>query len=153
MELGLTITVVNASDNCAPVVGATVSIWQCDAAGSYSQYGTESNESFLRGIQTTDADGQVRFITVYPGWYRGRATHIHVEAFVDGRSLHVSQIAFPEAVSAAVHTSGVYAARGESPTRNATDSVFRDSTSQQTATLTGDPNRGYQATFQFGVAV
>ena len=152
-ELALTITVVSAGGNCAPMVGAAISIWHCDAAGSYSQYGTDRNESFLRGVQTTDAGGQVRFTTVYPGWYQGRAPHIHLEAFVDGRSLNVTQIAFPDEVSAAVHTSGVYAARGESPTRNAADSVFRDSVAQQTATLTGDPDRGYHATFQLGVAV
>ncbi len=152
VELALTITVVDADDDCAPVPSATVSIWQCDASGDYSQYGTERNESYLRGIQTTDADGQARFTTIYPGWYQGRATHIHVEAFVDGRSASVSQIAFPDEISAAVHRSGVYAERGENPTRNATDSVFRDGVSQQTAILTGDPDRGYQAAFQLAVS-
>lgn len=151
-ELALTITVVDAGDDCAPVPEATVSIWQCDAAGGYSQYGTETDEAYLRGVQTTDADGRARFTTVYPGWYPGRATHIHVEAFVDGRSVSVSQIAFPDEVSSAVHVSGVYAARGENPTRNTTDAIFRDGISQQTATLTGDPERGFEGTFQLAVA-
>ena len=54
-------------------------IWQCDAAGSYSQYGTQTAQTYLRGIQTTDSSGQVTFTTIYPGWYAGRATHIHVD--------------------------------------------------------------------------
>ena len=152
-ELALTITVVEAGNDCAPVPGATVSIWQCDADGDYSQYGAERDESYLRGIQTTDADGQALFTTVYPGWYPGRATHIHVEAFVGGHSVSVSQIAFPDEVSAAVHTVGAYAARGENPTRNATDSLFRDGVSQQTATVTGDPDGSFQATFQLAVTL
>ena len=153
VELALTISVVGAGEDCAPVPDATVSIWQCNAAGDYSQYGAERNESYLRGIQTTNAEGQALFTTVYPGWYPGRATHIHVETFLDGRSVSVSQIAFPEEVSAAVHGSGEYAARGANPTRNATDSIFRDGVSQQTITLTGDPERGFQGAFQLVVAL
>ena len=36
------------------------------------------------------------FTTVYPGWYQGRATHIHVEVTRNGQSLKVTQIAFPD---------------------------------------------------------
>ena len=38
-----------------------------------------ASQTFLRGIQTTNANGEVVFTTIYPGWYQGRATHIHVE--------------------------------------------------------------------------
>jgi protocatechuate 3,4-dioxygenase beta subunit len=68
--LTLTISVVNASANCGPVVNVQVEIWQCDAAGNYSEYGSESGQTYLRGIQTTDAAGQVMFTTVYPGCIR-----------------------------------------------------------------------------------
>ena len=86
---------MNANSACAPVAGASVEIWQCDVAGEYSH--TESRtQTFLRGIQTTNASGQVNFVTVYPGWYQGRATHIHVEVTANGRSAKVTQIAFPE---------------------------------------------------------
>ena len=60
-----------------PVSGANVEIWQCDATGNYSEYGSRTTQTYLRGIQTTDARGQVNFTTVYPGWYQGRATHPH----------------------------------------------------------------------------
>mgnify|MGYP003336395993 FL=1 len=77
--LSLTIKVVNANANCANVTGAQVEIWQCDAAGNYSQYGSQVGQTYLRGIQTSNAFGEVNFTTIYPGWYQGRATHIHVE--------------------------------------------------------------------------
>jgi len=95
-QLDLAITVVNTATSCAPLAGVNVEIWQCDATGNYSQYGSERTQTYLRGIQTTDANGQVRFTTVYPGWYQGRATHIHVEVTRNGQSLKVTQIAFPD---------------------------------------------------------
>src|SRR4030095_2511853 len=60
---------------CAPLAGAIVDIWHCDADGVYS--GTRGSERFLRGYQVSDANGRVRFVTIYPGWYSGRAVHIH----------------------------------------------------------------------------
>src|SRR5262245_15540980 len=104
--LALTVKVVNASSACSPVGGANVEIWHVDAAGDYSQYGTQSRATFLRGIQTTNANGEVVFTTIYPGWYQGRATHIHVEVSTGGVSRKVSQIAFPETVNNTVHRSG-----------------------------------------------
>lgn len=151
--LALTIRVVNAASGCAPVAGANVEIWHVDAAGDYSQYGTQATQTFLRGIQTTDAAGEVLFTTVYPGWYQGRATHIHVEVTVGGRSVKVTQIAFAEAISRAVHTSGVYAARGTNPTSNAADGIFADSLSAELVTPAGSVSGGYTATFQVGIAV
>ena len=144
--LDLTITVVSSADDCSPVSGVEVSIWQCDADGDYSQYGSEQNESFLRGALTTDAEGKVRFITVYPGWYQGRATHIHVEASLEGRTLGTSQIAFPDDVSAVVHATGAYARRGRNPTTNE-----RDGVSLQLAAVVGDPTAGYRGDFRFAV--
>ncbi len=115
--LTLAVRVVNVNAACAPVSGADVEIWQCDAAGDYSQYGSQTNATLLRGIQTTNAAGEVTFTTIYPGWYQGRATHIHVEVTMASRSVKVTQIAFPDATSDAVHTQGVYASRGTNPTR------------------------------------
>jgi len=153
----LTLTVVNANNNCAAVPNAIVDIWQCDADGRYSQYSQPgfngTGQTFLRGIQTTDSSGRVTFTTIYPGWYQGRATHIHVEVTVDGRSVKVTQIAFPETVTAAVYASGVYAAKGQNPTSNAGDMVFSDSLSSELATVTGDPASGYNATFTVGVSL
>jgi len=155
--VALTLTVVNVNSGCTPVADAVVDIWQCDAEGHYSQYNQPgfngTAQTFLRGIQATDSRGQVTFTTVYPGWYAGRATHIHVEVSVNGRSVKVTQIAFPDTVNAEVYRSGVYAARGQNPTSNAGDMVFADSLSSELATVSGSPTGGYAATFTVGIAV
>jgi protocatechuate 3,4-dioxygenase beta subunit len=150
--LTLTIKVVNAGSACAPVAGANVEIWHVDAAGDYSQYGTQRGATFLRGIQTTNAAGEVVFTTIYPGWYQGRATHIHVEVTVGGVSRQVTQIAFPESVNANVHRSGAYASRGTNPISNTQDGIFADSLASEIVTPVGDPATGYSVTFQVGLA-
>lgn len=149
--LTLTITVVN-TNNCSPVANANVEIWQCDAAGNYSQYGTQQSATYLRGIQTTNANGEVTFTTVYPGWYQGRATHIHVEVVRNGSSVKVTQIAFPESTNAAVYGTAVYASRGANPTSNARDNIFADSLDSELATVSGDPANGLTATFRVSIA-
>ena len=152
--LTLAITVVNTNAACAAVSGAVVDIWQCDADGNYSQYGSERNLTYLRGLQTTDSSGKVTFVTIYPGWYQGRATHIHVEVTLSGRSVKVTQIAFPEDVTAAVYRTGVYASSGQNPTTNARDGIFADGVTNELITITGgDPTSGYTASFQVGVAL
>ena len=95
--------------------GANVEIWHVDAAGNYSQYGTQTTQTYLRGIQTTNSNGEVTFTTIYPGWYQGRATHIHLEVTINGRSVKVTQIAFPESVNNAVHASGGLRVAGLEP--------------------------------------
>lgn len=151
--LALTIRVVDVNAGCAPIPNASVGIWQVDAAGNYSGYGSQAGQTFLRGIQTTGASGEVVFTTVYPGWYPGRATHIHAEVTVGGVSRKITQIAFPESVSSAVHTSGVYASRGVNPTSNAQDGIFADSLAAELVTPTGSPSAGYAAAFRIGIAV
>ena len=84
------------------------------------------------------------FVTVYPGWYQGRATHIHVEVTANGRSVKVTQIAFPEDVNAEVYRSGVYASRGLNPTSNTSDGIFADSLSQELATVSGNTDQRLQ---------
>jgi protocatechuate 3,4-dioxygenase beta subunit len=154
LPLTLTITVVNTNSACGPVAGAVVDIWQCDADGNYSQYGSERNLTYLRGLQTTDATGRVTFVTIYPGWYQGRATHIHVEVTMNGRSVKVTQIAFPEDVTAQVYRTGVYASSGQNPTTNARDNVFSDGVANELITITGgDATSGYTSTFQVGIAL
>jgi protocatechuate 3,4-dioxygenase beta subunit len=157
LSLTLAITVVNARASCRPVAGATVDVWHCDALGRYSEYAQPGYDgrgaTFLRGLQKTDADGKATFVTVYPGWYPGRATHIHVEVTKDGRTSKVTQIAFPEDANAAVYGTGVYAARGSNPTSNARDGLFADSLDAQIAALNGSPVSGYTAAFQLGIAL
>jgi protocatechuate 3,4-dioxygenase beta subunit len=152
-RLALTIRVVNVNGSCAAVAGANVEIWHVDVAGNYSQYGTQASETYLRGIQTTNGNGEVVFTTIYPGWYAGRATHIHVEVTVGGRSVKATQIAFPESVNATVYQSGAYAARGRNPIANASDGIFADSLASELVTPTGDPAGGYSVAFQVAVAI
>ena len=150
--LQLTISVVNVAAACAPLSNVAVEIWQCDVAGNYSQYGSQTARTYLRGIQTTNGAGEVVFTTLYPGWYQGRATHIHVEVASAGRSLKVTQMAFPEDISAIVHTQGAYASRGVNRTTNLGDGIFADSLASEMATVAGSPATGMTATFRVGVS-
>src|SRR4029079_18908518 len=94
----------------------------CDASGNYSEYSQPgydgTGKTFLRGLQTADANGQVTFTTIYPGWYAGRATHIHFEVFRGSSLVKTTQIAFPEDVTRAVYATSVYASKGQSSTTN-----------------------------------
>jgi protocatechuate 3,4-dioxygenase beta subunit len=110
-------------------------------------------QTYLRGIQTTDANGEVTFTTIYPGWYQGRATHIHVEVTIGGVSRKVTQIAFPESINNTVHGSGAYASRGTNPLSNRADGIFADSLDSELVTPTGDPTSGYTAAFTIGIAL
>jgi protocatechuate 3,4-dioxygenase beta subunit len=156
VPLTLTMTVVNAARSCAAVANASVEIWQCDASGNYSEYAQPGyngvGQTFLRGLQTTDASGRVTFRTIYPGWYQGRATHIHVRVFVNGAAIKTTQVAFPEDVTSTVYRTGVYASHGQSTTSNGGDMVFADGTQYEMATLSGDPSSGYAATLTIGVS-
>jgi protocatechuate 3,4-dioxygenase beta subunit len=158
IPLTLTLTVVNVSSACAAVSGLQVEIWQCDATGNYSEYSQPgfngTGQTFLRGVQTTDANGQVTFNTIYPGWYAGRATHIHVDVYKSGSIVKSTQIAFPETVSSAVYASGVYAADGQNTqTTNANDNVFSDGVTNELATVTGSPSGGYTAMMNVGIQI
>ena len=157
LPVTLTLTVVNVANACSPVANANIEIWQCDADGHYSEYSQPgyngTGQTFLRGIQTTDAGGKATFHTIYPGWYQGRATHIHVEVFVNGATAKTTQIAFPENVSSAVYSSGVYASKGANPTTNAGDNVFADGTEEELASVVGDTTSGYTATLTIGISV
>lgn len=148
LPLQLVLTVVNASTSCAPIAGASVEIWQCDAAGHYSEYAQPGYDgtglTFLRGLQVADANGRVVFTTIYPGWYAGRATHIHVKVIVGGVTVKTTQLAFPEAVTQLVYaTVAPYTSQGQNSTTNASDNVFSDGTSTEMVTLTGDTTNGY----------
>ena len=157
LPLTLALTIVNANNGCSAVASANVEIWHCDAAGNYSEYSQPgfdgTGQTFLRGIQTTDSSGQVTFTTIYPGWYAGRATHIHVDVFVNGALVKTTQVAFPESTTASVYSTGVYASKGQNPTSNASDNVFSDGTQSEMATLTGTPSSGYTASLTIGIAV
>jgi protocatechuate 3,4-dioxygenase beta subunit len=122
--LTLRLRVLNAA-TCKPVKGAAVDIWHADAAGNYSGFGNGAgSRTFLRGIQKTDANGLAVFTTVYPGWYPGRAVHIHVKVHVGGSVVHTGQLFFPDSLTDNVYKAAPYVSRGTRSSRNADDSIF-----------------------------
>lgn len=143
VALLITITVQDQSDDCQPLAGVLVDVWHCDKDGNYSQYDNFANANFLRGRQTTDANGQASFISIFPGWYSGRAPHIHIEILdANANSLLVSQIAFPESTYTAVYNSTGY--NGAPDTSNTQDNIFADSLSENLAdALSGNLTDGY----------
>jgi len=86
VPLALALTVVDAN-TCEPIRDAAVDVWHCDALGVYSGEPSEGSagETYLRGIQLTDASGRAEFATIYPGQYPGRTTHIHLKVHLDGQ--------------------------------------------------------------------
>jgi protocatechuate 3,4-dioxygenase beta subunit len=122
--LRLNLRVLNVA-TCAPIKGAAVDIWHADAAGNYSGFGAgASSRTFLRGIQKTDANGLAVFTTIYPGWYQGRAVHIHVKAHVGGKVVHTGQLFFPDSLTDTVYKAAPYSSRPNRDMRNAQDSIY-----------------------------
>lgn len=155
------ITIKNKSNSCANLAGAIVDIWHCDADGNYSEYGGSGMQStnyttvhFLRGRQITDANGLVSFASIFPGWYSGRAVHIHVHVYnASGKSLLVTQMAFPATVCDTVFTTATsFYKRGKADTTNERDNVFSDGYSTQLASLSGDITNGFTLTHNIVVS-
>lgn len=151
VALLINLIIVNKTNKCKPFAEAHVDIWHCDKDGYYSEYGNHpmqrndlTSAHFLRGRQVTDAKGHVSFLSIYPGWYHGRAPHIHIEVFdKSGASLLVTQVAFPQDISNTVYSSPLYTSRGEADTPNNRDNVFSDSLAEQMAAVTGNVKDGF----------
>ncbi|WP_286969289.1 intradiol ring-cleavage dioxygenase [Flavobacterium sp. UBA4854] len=154
IALLINLKIENKNNNCEPLSGVLVDVWHCDKDGNYSEYGgTQMQQTdytsvhFLRGRQTSNSSGEVSFISIYPGWYQGRAPHVHVEVLSSsGTSLLVTQIAFPETISSEVYSSTNYAAHGQADTANTKDNVFADSLADELATMTGNLTDGFTLT-------
>ncbi len=151
VPLIIKIIVQNTKFNCALTQGIKVDIWQCDSHGNYSEYndqleGDFTANNFLRGRQETDVNGEATFVSLYPGWYPGRAPHLHLELKNDqDKSLLVTQIAFPEDISTQVYTTAKY--NGNFDTSNASDDPFEGSLDRNMAdSVVGDINSGYTLT-------
>ena len=157
LTLTLQVMRLNAS-GCFPLPDAQVDIWQCDAEGVYSDvedpgFNTRG-QKFLRGYQVTNAQGDARFLTIYPGWYPIRTVHIHFKvrtAAIAGRNFEfTSQLYFPDELTDRVHTALPYSSKGRRRVRNHHDFIFRDGGDRlmlQPSTVNG----GYAATFPIGL--
>ncbi len=149
IALLINLKIRDKSENCSPLPGVQVDIWHCDAEGHYSEYGgvrlqekDYTRVSFLRGRQTSDENGEVSFISIFPGWYPGRAPHLHVDILRSDKILLSTQIAFPEERTAEVYASRGY--HGKEDTPNSEDGVFRNSLAGNMAdAVTGNPEDGY----------
>jgi protocatechuate 3,4-dioxygenase beta subunit len=164
--LALTFTVSRVDGGrCAPLAGAMVDVWHCDAKGQYSgvndrMIGFDTvGRKFLRGYQVTDANGQARFTTIYPGWYQGRTVHVHFKirtpaaaALADASNVYefTSQLFFDDALTDRVFTQAPYAAKGTREMRNVEDGIYREAGSQ--LVLAAAPaGTGYAAQFDVGL--
>lgn len=140
-----------SSGSCTPLQGATVEIWHCDAAGQYSDVSDRSfnttGQKWLRGAQVTDANGVATFTTIYPGWYSGRAVHIHFKVHPDSTKVFTSQLFFDETLTDQVHAQAPYASKGKRNTLNSTDNIYQD----QLLLTTSKSGQGYAATFPIGL--
>jgi protocatechuate 3,4-dioxygenase beta subunit len=139
---------------CSPLPGAKVEIWHCDARGVYSgvsdPWFNTVGQKFLRGYQITDAKGEAGFLTIYPGWYAGRAVHIHFKVHPDASlksSVFTSQLFFDDSLSDQVHSKEPYASKGRRNTMNNTDMIYRREL-LLSAAKSGD---GYKTIFDIGI--
>jgi protocatechuate 3,4-dioxygenase beta subunit len=153
------LTVVNA--NCQPVNNAAVDIWQCDSDGIYSGYegqATGANTTgmtFLRGIQSTNAQGLARFTAIYPGWYPRRVTHLHVKIHLSAKAIVTTNLFYPDVVTAQVYSSPQYKAHGTNPTTVAQDVELKGDAARFKTLMfdvTQDASGHYLATYTFGIS-
>lgn len=160
--LALTIRVSQVGANaCTPLQGAQVDLWHCDALGVYSDasdpnFGSTKGKKFLRGYQLTDANGSAQFTTIYPGWYRGRAVHIHFKIRTPSSNQNydfTSQFFFDDALSEQVFAQPPYATKGaQGMLKNSGDGIYQQS-GGQTILNVAKSGDGYASTFDIGLEI
>ena len=162
VPLTIKLKVLNVDNGTSEALaGAAIYLWHCDRDGKYSLYSEGvTEENYLRGVQETDADGNVTFTSIYPAAYSGRWPHIHFEVYENleaattaSSKLRTSQLALPEDVSTQVYATEGYeqSVRNMEQTSLDSDNVFSDGYSLQMAAVTGDVTNGYTATLNVPV--
>lgn len=150
VPLSLTFKLQNQDDDCRPVTGATVDIWHCDSQGKYSDIASEgtSGKKFLRGYQFSDANGAATFATIFPGYYPGRAVHIHFKIRAGRKYDFTSQVFFDPAVSNPIQVGY----RGtEADTQNNSDGIYGTDGAKLIPALSGNTASGYSGTLTVGL--
>lgn len=162
VALDLELNIKDLANGGAAFAGVAVYVWQCDRDGNYSMYTSAAEqENYLRGVQVADAEGTVRFTSIFPACYPGRWPHIHFEVYPDAASITdsaqaiaISQVALPQDVSDAVYATDGYANSVRTLARLSleSDNVFGDDGgASQLATVTGETVAGYKAVLDVGV--
>jgi protocatechuate 3,4-dioxygenase beta subunit len=155
VPLDVTFRVSRLGDaGCAPIAGAHVDLWHCDAMGVYSDVQDPgfdtTGQQFLRGYQLTDAAGEAAFSTIYPGWYAGRTVHLHFKIRTDPAASRgdefTSQLYFEDALNDRVHALEPYARKGARKSRNDRDGIFRRG-GRELLLAPARKGPGYAATF------
>jgi protocatechuate 3,4-dioxygenase beta subunit len=161
VPLAITMTIKDFADGKKPLAAGAVYLWHCNRDGQYSLYSQGlTGENYLRGVQETDANGTVRFTTIFPACYSGRWPHIHFEVYPSltkatngSNKIATSQIALLEDTCRAVYATSGYEQSASNLSRVSLDSdnVFGDGYDLQLPTITGDPSRGYQLRLECAV--
>jgi protocatechuate 3,4-dioxygenase beta subunit len=163
VPLTISLSLVDTNADCAPLAGHAIYVWHCDRSGDYSMYSKgASNESYLRGVQATDASGKVTFRSIFPAAYADRWPHVHFEVYpsvedaqASANRIVTSQIALPLDACEHVYREPGYGASAVNLAKMSLseDSVFGDGVSAQLATVTGDVATGLTATLTIGIAI
>jgi protocatechuate 3,4-dioxygenase beta subunit len=128
---------INKNGSCSPLKGAKVDIWHANSQGIYSDIADQgtTGKKFLRGYQLTDNNGTVRFTTIYPGWYQGRAIHIHdkVRTFNGSEKTlgWTSQLYFDNSINEQVHKQLPYSKHGSPDMTNEQDGIYAGPSTDQ----------------------
>ena len=159
LRLTFNVSQITGDGKCAALPGAQVDVWQCDVSGVYSgvkdpNFNTVGQHS-LRGYQVTDAKGVVNFQTIYPGWYPGRAVHIHFKirttpAAAKGHEF-TSQLYFDEAFTDRVFAREPYSKRSGQRVKNEADRIFREQGGKQLIMPVTENTDGYAGTFSLAL--
>ncbi|WP_128002062.1 dioxygenase family protein [Piscinibacter defluvii] len=164
VPLTVTLKLVNTASSCAGLQGYAIYLWHCTRDGGYSLYSAGvADENFLRGVQVTDANGEVSFTTIFPGCYSGRWPHMHFEIYPSlasatsgSNDVKTSQLAMPATACNQVYgTATGYdsSASNFASISLATDNVFSDDqAATQIASVTGSVTAGFAATLTVGIA-
>jgi protocatechuate 3,4-dioxygenase beta subunit len=162
VPMTLEITVSDLANGGVPFEGAAVYVWHCTREGGYSLYSSGiEDQNYLRGVQVADADGLVRFTSVFPACYDGRWPHVHFEVYPDqaaitdsANAIATSQLALPQDACEAVYATTGYEASVATLSRVSLsgDNVFGDDDGAgQLATVTGDVTGGYTVRLAVGI--
>jgi protocatechuate 3,4-dioxygenase beta subunit len=162
VPMTLELTIKDLANGGKPFAGTAVYVWHCDREGRYSLYSQGvTDQNYLRGVQTADAAGKVRYTSVFPACYTGRWPHVHFEVYSDrasitaaGNAIATSQVALPKDACDNVYATSGYQASVTNLAHVSlqNDNVFGDDDGiSQLGTVTGDVTSGYTVSLAVGV--